>query len=71
MGGAEKVSVTVIPREDHPISRKAIEAAGMDPAEIDLFVMGTTTPDLSPFGMALLVLSVLALGFWRLRPRSA
>jgi 3-oxoacyl-[acyl-carrier-protein] synthase-3 len=26
--------------------RKAIEAAGADPAEIDLFVMGTTTPDL-------------------------
>ena len=26
--------------------RKAIEAAGVDPAEIDLFVMGTTTPDL-------------------------
>ena len=26
--------------------RNAIEAAGVDPAEIDLFVMGTTTPDL-------------------------
>ena len=26
--------------------RKAIEAADIDPAEIDLFVMGTTTPDL-------------------------
>jgi 3-oxoacyl-[acyl-carrier-protein] synthase-3 len=26
--------------------RKAIEAADVDPAEIDLFVMGTTTPDL-------------------------
>jgi len=26
--------------------RKAIEAAGVDPGEIDLFVMGTTTPDL-------------------------
>ena len=26
--------------------RKAIEAAGVDPSEIDLFVMGTTTPDL-------------------------
>jgi 3-oxoacyl-[acyl-carrier-protein] synthase-3 len=26
--------------------RRAIEAAGVDPAEIDLFVMGTTTPDL-------------------------
>ncbi len=26
--------------------RKAMEAAGVDPAEIDLFVMGTTTPDL-------------------------
>jgi len=26
--------------------RKALEAAGTDPAEIDLFVVGTTTPDL-------------------------
>jgi 3-oxoacyl-[acyl-carrier-protein] synthase-3 len=26
--------------------RKAIEAAGVDPSEIDLFVMGTTTPEL-------------------------
>lgn len=26
--------------------RKAMEAAGVDPAEIDLFIMGTTTPDL-------------------------
>lgn len=26
--------------------RKAIEAAGVDPQDIDLFVMGTTTPDL-------------------------
>lgn len=26
--------------------RKAIEAAGVDPEEIDLFVLGTTTPDL-------------------------
>jgi len=26
--------------------RKAIEAAGIDPSEIDLFVLGTTTPDL-------------------------
>lgn len=26
--------------------RKAIEAAGIDPGEIDLFIMGTTTPDL-------------------------
>lgn len=26
--------------------QKAIEAAGVDPAEIDLFVLGTTTPDL-------------------------
>jgi len=26
--------------------RNALEAAGVDPAEIDLFVMGTTTPDL-------------------------
>ena len=26
--------------------RKALEAAGVDPGEIDLFVMGTTTPDL-------------------------
>ena len=26
--------------------RNAIEAAGIDPAEIDLFVLGTTTPDL-------------------------
>jgi len=26
--------------------RKAIEAAGVDPAEIDLFILGTTTPDL-------------------------
>jgi 3-oxoacyl-[acyl-carrier-protein] synthase-3 len=26
--------------------KRAIEAAGVDPAEIDLFIMGTTTPDL-------------------------
>ena len=26
--------------------RKAIEAAGIDPGEIDVFIMGTTTPDL-------------------------
>lgn len=26
--------------------RKAIEAAGIDPAQIDLFIVGTTTPDL-------------------------
>jgi len=29
-----------------PACRKAMEAAGVDPSEIDLFIIGTTTPDL-------------------------
>jgi len=29
-----------------PACRKALEAAGCDPSEIDLFIIGTTTPDL-------------------------
>jgi 3-oxoacyl-[acyl-carrier-protein] synthase-3 len=42
--------------------RKAIEAAGVDPQEIDLFVLGTTTPDLVFPSTACLVQAKLGLG---------
>jgi len=41
---AEKGETTTSLAEE--ACRKAIEAASVDPAEIDLFVLGTTTPDL-------------------------
>ncbi len=42
--------------------RKAIEAAQVDPAEIDLFVLGTTTPDLIFPSTACLIQKELGLG---------
>jgi 3-oxoacyl-[acyl-carrier-protein] synthase-3 len=42
--------------------RKAIEAAQVDPAEIDLFVLGTTTPDLVFPSTACLIQKELGLG---------
>lgn len=42
--------------------RKAIEAAQVDPAEIDLFVLGTTTPDLIFPSTACLIQKNLGLG---------
>jgi 3-oxoacyl-[acyl-carrier-protein] synthase-3 len=42
--------------------RKAIEAADVDPGEIDLFVMGTTTPDLVFPSSACLIQKQIGLG---------